>query len=122
MTDIKNFKSLANELLPRFTGDSVSDIRTIYEYLDACDPDTRTLLLSDPGSIASKDFFHTLFTSENCAFSKYCADPEKGELIEAYLNAIPGMYASYKKAHPDDADLDALAEKAAEMVMMGIDR
>lgn len=122
MTDIKNFKSLANELLPRFTGDSVSDIRTIYEYLDACDPDTRTLLLSGPGSIASKDFFHTLFTSENCAFSKYCADPEKGELIEAYLNAIPGMYASYKKAHPDDADLDELAEKAAEMVMMGIDR
>ena len=40
--------------------------------------------------------------------------------LEAYLSCIPGIYDSYRKAHPDDTDIGELAEKAAEMVMKGI--
>jgi hypothetical protein len=112
--------SIASLLSDRFTGDPVSDIRTIYEFLESADPQIRDLLLANDGNPFREGFFHSLFTSEKCAFHSYCTDAEAGRFIEAYLSCIPGIYESYRKAHPDDTDICGLAEKAAEMVMNGI--
>lgn len=121
---IKADRSLAecisSLLSDRFTGDPVSDIRTIYEFLESADPQIRDLLLANDGNTFREGFFHYLFTSEKSAFHSYCADTEAGRFIEAYLSCIPGIYDSFKEAHPDDTDINGLAEKAAEMVMKGL--
>jgi hypothetical protein len=111
---------IASLLSDRFTGEPVSDIRTIYEFLESTDSQIRDLLLTNDGNPFRDRFFHSLFTSEKSAFRPYCTDTETGRFIEAYLSCIPGIYDSFKEAHPDDTDIGELAEKAAEMVMNGI--
>lgn len=112
--------SIASLLSDRFTGNPVSDIRVIYEFLESADPQIRELLLANGGNAFKEGFFHYLFTSEKCAFHPYCTDTEAGRYKEAYLSCIPGIYDSFKEAYPDDTDISGLAEKAAEMVMNGI--
>lgn len=125
MTDtIKADRSLAecisSLLSDRFTGNPVYDIRVVYEFLESADPQIRGLLLANDGTPFREGFFHSLFTSEKSAFHPYCTDTEAGRFTEAYLNCILGIYESYRKAHPDDTDINGLAEKAAEMVMKGL--
>ncbi|MDD6428946.1 MAG: hypothetical protein PUF90_05690 [Lachnospiraceae bacterium] len=121
---IKADRSLAecisSLLSDRFTKDPVSDIRAIYEFLETADSQIRNLLLTNDGNPFRERFFHSIFASEKCAFHSYCTDTEAGRFTEAYLNCIPGIYENYRKSHPDDADINGLAEKAAEMVMKGI--
>ena len=112
--------SIASLLSDRFTKDPVSDIRAIYEFLETADPQIRNLLLTNDGNTFRDRFFHSIFTSEKSAFHPYCTDTKDGRFTEAYLNCIPGIYENYRKSHPDDTDIDGLAEKAAEMVMKGI--
>lgn len=121
---IKADRSLAecisSLLSDRFTGNPVSDIRVIYEFLESADPQIRELLLANDGNPFRERFFHSIFTSEKSAFHSYCTDTETGRFTEAYLSCIPGIYDSFKEAHPDDTDIGELSEKAAEMVMKGI--
>lgn len=112
--------SIASLLSDRFTKDPVSDIRAIYEFLETTDPQIRNLLLTNDGNPFRECFFHSIFASEKSAFHPYCTDTKDGRFTEAYLNCIPGIYEYYRKSHPDDADINGLAEKAAEMVMKGI--
>lgn len=104
------------EVTDSFTGELRSDVKRLYDYLEAA-PEPLVMLISGEKSKTFRSrFLHGVFTSE--AFSKYYAGTDHC-LIEGFLYSILYIYEKCRRSGRS-VDTAELADMAASLIEHGL--
>lgn len=104
------------EVTAGFTGELVSDIKSLYDYLNNADESLYQLISGEKSGEFRARFLHVVFTSE--AFSRYYTGSDHC-LIEGYLYSILYIYEKCRLSGRQ-VDTSELAQMAASLIEHGL--
>lgn len=114
-------EKLANEVAEKFSGDPAGDIEVIYDFLENTEPEVKEYLTDELHNTEFKQrFAHTIFNADEFAFAGYIKGDEAVPYGEEFVSSIFSMYREYKENGPEDKDMKLLAQKAADLLLNGI--
>lgn len=105
-----------HEVVSGFTGELVSDIKSLYDYLNDADESLYLLISGEKSGEFRARFLHGVFTSE--AFIRYYIGADHC-LIEGYLYSILYIYEKCRLSGRQ-VDTSELAQMAASLIEHGL--